>query len=149
MEVCIGLRAEDIDTRASVIKADLYTQINRECYSLVHVVVLPQLGKKWKSLCDFVWCELQPYISKGHPPLIYCGDNWKCHIPYLVSPQSVKELDDILTEGDKYSYDQLSKWTPMMIREEEFNTLLQKLQEGIKNKLISSGYEIFHDFNES
>ena len=144
---------------AADLKFLFYGPINT-CYFDIHLCVLHPEKMNWKSMGDIILSALQPYISKGYSPLTHFDEKvdknflpinmWKCHIPYLYSPHYVKELDDLLIqEKDKESYDRLSKFPPVMIKGEEFNVVLKKLKEGIKDKLISSGCEIYHDFNEN
>lgn len=156
MGVDIFLEAECVKDEAAMSLKGNCLQFNTICDPFIDVVVLHPERMQWSLLTDVVWLGLQPHISKGHLPLIdvdekvYLNDilmyaKWKCHIRYLYSSYYAKELDDLLTEGDNWSYNQLSIFPPTMIREEEWKTFLQKLQEGIKNILISSGCKLGHE----
>ena len=159
MSLDIFLEVDFLKEREVAFLNSQFVWFRKISYPLSRVAVFPPEVMSWSSLGDFIFSELQPHISKGHPPIIhfdekvdnngcFSGLRWEWHIPYLYSSHYVKMLDDILIqEGDKESYDRLSTFPTVMIREEEFNSLLKKLQEGIKNILTSSGCEIYHDFN--
>ena len=156
MYVDIFLRADLVEERESVrLNVRLERNMQTDVYSVIHGEFLRFCKLRLDELLDLIKSEVQPYISERFRPLgwadakanskgILSYFEWKYHIPCLFSSHYVKTIED------EEVFPFLSEPPPgMSISEEEFDTLLKKLQEGIKNGLISSGCEIYHDFNEN